>query len=137
VTAKSGSTIGFGHVERCGFGTNVGSIAYLEALKSHRGEHMKLTTALAVSMGIAALAACNKSPQENQADQIETNAENTADIIESNTENVADTLEANGQNAADAVREAGDNTADQVRAAGENRADAVRNSSDADGNSAH
>jgi|ERR1700754_4587498 hypothetical protein len=86
----------------------------------------KISTAFAVALGVAALAACNQSPQEQAADNIEANAENTADVIESNTENAADAVEANGQNAAD-----------EVRAAGENTADAVRNGADADGNSAN
>jgi hypothetical protein len=97
---------------------------------------MKITTTLAVAVGLMALAACNQSPQENRADQIEANAENTADIIETNTENVADTLETNADAAADATRAAGQNAADQTRAAGENAADRVRNAADADGNSA-
>ena len=86
----------------------------------------KISTALAVAAGVVALSACNQSPQEQAADNIEANAENTADIIESNTENAADMVEANGQNAAE-----------DVRAAGENAADEVRNGTDADGNSAN
>jgi hypothetical protein len=87
---------------------------------------MKLTTTLALAFGIAALAACNKSPQENAADQVEANTENTADMIEANGSNAAEAVEANTQNAAD-----------QVRAAGENTADQIRNGPDADGNSAN
>ena len=86
----------------------------------------KISTALAVAFGAAALAACNQSPQEQAADNIEANAENVADVIEENTENAADAVEANGENAADAVR-----------AEGENAADATRNGMDADGNSAN
>lgn len=86
----------------------------------------KISTAFAVALGAAALAACNQSPQEQAADNIEANAENVADVIEENTENAADVVEANGENAADAVR-----------AEGENTADAVREGTDADGNSAN
>ena len=94
---------------------------------SNREQAMKkISTAFAVALGAAALAACNQSPQEQAADNIEANAENTADMIESNTENAADMVEANGQNAAE-----------DVRAAGENAADEVRNGADADGNSAN
>ena len=75
----------------------------------------KITTAFAVALGAAALAACNQSPQEQAADNIEANAENVADTIEANAENAADT----------------------VRAEGENAADATRNGADADGNSAN
>ena len=86
----------------------------------------KISTAFAVALGAAALAACNQSPQEQAADNIEANAENVADVIEENTENAADAVEANGENAAEAVR-----------AEGENTADAVREGTDADGNSAN
>ena len=41
---------------------------------------MKITTTLAVAVGLLGLAACKQSPTENKADQIEANAENTADI---------------------------------------------------------
>ena len=40
---------------------------------------MKITTTLAVAVGLLGLAACKQSPTENKADQIEANAENTAD----------------------------------------------------------
>ena len=38
---------------------------------------MRLTTTLAVAAGLAALSACNQSPAENTADNIEANAEMT------------------------------------------------------------
>ncbi|MFL6752800.1 MAG: hypothetical protein ACJ8FL_06225 [Sphingomicrobium sp.] len=72
---------------------------------------MKIRTVLAIAVGLGSLAACNKSPQEQAADNIEANADNTADMIEDNTSNAADMVEANGQNAADEVRAAGDNQA--------------------------
>ena len=74
---------------------------------------MKTTTVLAIALGLAGLAACNKSAQEQTADNIEANAANAADNMQANAEN----------------------TADQVRNEGEQNADAVRNSADADGNS--
>ncbi len=86
----------------------------------------KISTAFAVALGAAAHAACNQSPQEQAADNIEANAENVADTIEANAENVTDTMQANAENAADTVR-----------AEGENAADATRNGADADGNSAN
>ena len=73
---------------------------------------MKLTTTLAIALGIGALAACNQSPQEEAADNIEANAENVADTIEANAENAADAIEANADNAADEVRAEGENAAD-------------------------
>ena len=75
----------------------------------------KISTAFAVALGAAALAACNQSPQEQAADNIEANAENVTDTMQANAENAADT----------------------VRAEGENAADATRNGADADGNSAN
>jgi hypothetical protein len=94
--------------------------------RRNREKLMKFTATLVTALAVGALAACNQSPQENKADQIEANAENTADALEANTENGADALEAAGQNAAGAIREQG-----------ENKADAVRNGADADGNSAN
>ena len=76
---------------------------------------MKAVTILAISLGIGALAACNNSPQEQKADNIEANADNSADMMQANAEN----------------------TADAVRNEGETKADEVRNGADADGNSAH
>jgi hypothetical protein len=91
-----------------------------------RGKFMKITTTIAVAVGLLGLAACKQSPTENKADQIEANAENTADTIEANADNMADNVQANAENRADAVRNAG-----------ETKADSVRNSADADGNSAN
>src|SRR3954464_10876161 len=83
---------------------------------NNRGKQpMKTTTILAIALGLGSLAACNKSPTEQTADNIEANAENTADTIEANADNAADTMQANAENAADAVRNAGDNQADAVR----------------------
>jgi hypothetical protein len=102
-----------------------GSERFAPAERPIRGKSMKIIMTIATAAGLAALAACNSSPQENKADNIEANAENTADMIESNASNAAENTEANAQNAADTVR-----------AEGEKKADAVRNSADADGNSA-
>lgn len=72
---------------------------------------MKIGTTLAIAVGLAALTACNKSPQENAADNIEANADNVADNITANAENVADNIQANAENRADAIRDSGDNAA--------------------------
>jgi len=77
---------------------------------------MKIKTALVIATGLVGLAACNSSPTEQKADNIEANAEATADNFEeaadnATTENGEDALE----NKADAVREAGDNAAEDVR----------------------
>ncbi len=87
---------------------------------------MKITTTLAIALGVTALTACNNSAKEQVADNIEANAENTADMIEENGDAMSDNMEANAQNTADAVREAG-----------EKNADMMRNGADADGNSAN
>jgi hypothetical protein len=91
-----------------------------------RGLIMKAITVLAVGLGLCALGACNKNPNEQAADNIEANYENTADTMEANVDNAADAMQANTENAADAVRNVGEEQADQVR-----------NSADADGNSAN
>jgi hypothetical protein len=84
-------------------------------LKISREMNVKKFTVLAVALGVGALAACNQSPREDAADNIEANAENVADNIEANADNAADNMEANADNAADATRDAGDAKADAVR----------------------
>ena len=87
----------------------------------------KISTAFAVALGAAALAACNQSPQEQAADNIEANAEIVADNLEEAADNATtEGAEDNLENAADAVE-----------ANGEAAADAVREGADADGNSAN
>lgn len=88
---------------------------------------MKLTTTLAIALGATALTACNQSPREEAADNIEANAEMTAD----NLEEAAD--DANSEAAEDTL----ENQADATREAGEEAADANRSGMDADGNSAN
>jgi hypothetical protein len=96
------------------------------ARTDNRGmQPMKTTTILAIALGLGSLAACNKNPQEQTADNIEANSENTADMIEANADNAADNMQANAEN-----------SADMVRNQGEQKADSVRNSADMDGNSA-
>lgn len=87
---------------------------------------MKTAIILTIALGAASLAACNKSPAEHAADNVEANYENVADNMEANVDNSADAMQANTQNAADAVRNEGEQKADQIR-----------NGADADGNSAH
>lgn len=86
---------------------------------------MKIITTFAVAVGIASLAACSQSPQEQAADNIEENAEVTADALEENAGDGGLTEDA-AENAAEAVREGG-----------EANADATRDGADADGNSAN
>ena len=75
---------------------------------------MKITTTLAVAIGLAALTGCNKTAPEQNADNIEANADAVADNMEANADAVADNIVANADNAADATRAAGDNAADAV-----------------------
>ncbi|GAA3998342.1 hypothetical protein [Sphingomonas humi] len=84
---------------------------------------LKLTM---VAAGIAALAACNNTPQEQKADNIEANAEATADNLEEAADNAT----------TEAREDSLENQADMVREKGEEKADATRTSADLDGNSA-
>jgi len=88
---------------------------------------VRKTTLLALAIGIGSLAACNQSPQEQKADNIEANAENTADNLE----------EAADNSTTEAGEASLENQADATRKAGEEKADATRNGADADGNSAN
>jgi hypothetical protein len=100
---------------------------FVTAVFTTRGKFMKITTTLAVAVGLAALAACNQSPREDAADNIEANAEMTAD----NLEEVAD------ETGHEAAEDALEKQADATREAGEENADATREGADADGNSAN
>jgi hypothetical protein len=85
------------------------------AVRQHREKRMKLTTTLAVAVGLAALAACKQTPQENAADNVEANAENVAENIEANASNVAENIQANADNAADNVQANAENAAEDIR----------------------
>ena len=97
------------------------------ALHSKQGNIMKLTHTFAIAIGLGALAACNQSPKEQAADNIEANAEMNADNLDAMADN------ATTENGEDAL----DNQAAATREAGEQNADAVRDGADADGNSAN
>ena len=79
-----------------------------------RGKTMKTTTVLAIALGLGSLAACNKSPQQQAADNYEANVDNSADMMEQNVDNSADQMTANADNAADAMKAAADNKADAM-----------------------
>ncbi|RYE69066.1 MAG: hypothetical protein EOO81_08845 [Oxalobacteraceae bacterium] len=77
---------------------------------------MKKVLAFGVATGLMALTACNSSPREQAADNIEANTEAVADNLEDAADNVSsDAAEANLENAADAVRATGQNQADDMR----------------------
>ncbi|EZP53376.1 MULTISPECIES: hypothetical protein [Sphingomonas] len=77
---------------------------------------MKKTVMVALAAGLVSLSACNSSPREQAADNIESNTEAVADNLE-------DAADATG-NAAAADRL--ENTADAVRATGQNQAEDMR-----------
>ncbi|RSV17344.1 hypothetical protein [Sphingomonas sp. ABOLG] len=77
---------------------------------------MKKTLVLALAAGLASLTACNSSPREHAADNIEANAESVADNLEDAADNVSnDAAEDRLENAADAVRATGENQAEDMR----------------------
>jgi hypothetical protein len=81
-----------------------------------QGNNMKVFLTIGAAVGLCALGACNQSPREEAADNIEANAEMQADNLEeaadnATTESGEDALE----NQADATREAGDNAAKDMR----------------------
>lgn len=77
---------------------------------------MKKMYVLAVAAGLASLTACNTSPREQAADNIEANAEAMADNLEDAADNAGSAAAADGlENQADAVRATGDNQATDLR----------------------
>jgi len=82
---------------------------------------MNKMTIAAVALGLSALAACSKSPEEAQADNIEANADNAADAFDAAADNTSNAAEAAVlENVADDLRDTGDNIAENVT---ENAAD--------------
>ena len=88
---------------------------------------MKTVLTIVAAVGLCSLSACNQSPQEDAADNIEANAEMTADNMEEMADNAT----------TEAAEDALENNADATREAGEEAADANRSGMDADGNSAN
>ncbi len=66
---------------------------------------MKITTALAVALGVGALAACQQAQQNNAAENTEMNAEITAPMEMNATEN----MEMNAGNATENAGNVGEN----------------------------
>ena len=81
-----------------------------------KGTEMKLIYQAAVAAGLLALAACNNTPAEQAADNIEENGEATAENITDTAENVAENITDTAENKADAVEDAAENKADAVEA---------------------
>ena len=76
---------------------------------------MKKLIVLGLAAGLASLTACNTSPREQAADNIEANSEAVADNMEDMTSNMSDNAAAAVQNEADQVRATGQNQAEDMR----------------------
>jgi hypothetical protein len=77
---------------------------------------MKKMIVLAAAAGLVSLSACNSSPREQAADNIEANSEAVADNLEEAADNAGtDDAEASLENKADAVRDTGQNQAEDMR----------------------
>lgn len=76
---------------------------------------MRKLVVFGLAAGLMSLGACNTSPREQAADN-----------IESNTEAVADNMEEMADNATPAMANAMENQADAVRATGQNQAEDMR-----------
>jgi uncharacterized lipoprotein len=76
---------------------------------------MRKLTIVAVAVGLGALSACSKSPEEAQADNIQANADNAAEAFEEAADNATnENVEAALENVADELRDTGDNIAESV-----------------------
>lgn len=77
---------------------------------------MKKIFVLGLAAGLASLTACNSTPREQAADNIEANAEATADNLEDAADNAGTSAAESGlENAADAARATGENQAEDMR----------------------
>lgn len=79
-------------------------------------DKIKKAFVVALAAGLVSLSACNSSPREQAADNIESNTEGVADNLEDAADNVGnDVSDARLENKADAVRAIGQNQADDMR----------------------
>ncbi|MBJ6122198.1 hypothetical protein [Sphingomonas mollis] len=77
---------------------------------------MKKMFVLGMAAGLVSLSACNSTPTEQAADNIEANSEAVADNLEEAADNATtETGEAALENRADAVRATGQNQAEDMR----------------------
>jgi hypothetical protein len=88
---------------------------------------MKSTTILAIALGVGALAACNKSPTEQAAENVESTYGNAAENVEATTSNAAEAIESNASNASSDVKAAGKNEASAIKNEGKQKANEIRN----------
>ena len=101
-----------------------------------RGKLMKTTTIVAMALAIGALGACKKSPNEQAAENVESNYSNAAANVEASTSNAAEAIQSNAENAASEVKAAGKNEAASIKNEGAEKAKEVRNSGAAATNNA-
>src|SRR6059058_5624038 len=87
---------------------------------------MKTTAILTIALGVGALSACNKSPTEQAAENVESQYGNAAENLEATTSNEASAIEANGDNASSEVKSAGENQAAQLKNEGKQKANAAQ-----------
>src|SRR5947209_1229070 len=104
------------------------------SFNDQRGTSMRLTRTLVVAAGLAALAACNKNTQNNEASQIEANGENQAENITATANNEAANITNQAENEASAIKNRAENKAEAVKNAAENKANAVKNEGNAAAN---
>ena len=78
---------------------------------------MKFSQLALVAVGVVALAACNRTPTQNAADNVRDAAQNQADALQNQASNMVDAA----QNRADALQ----NQASNITSAAENRADRI------------
>lgn len=77
---------------------------------------MKKMLVLSAVASLAVLSACNSSPREQAAENVEANAESTAENFESMADNATtEAGESALENQADAARALGDNKAEDLR----------------------
>ena len=106
-----------------------------ERRDNQRGKTMKTTIILAIALGVDSLAACNKSPNERAAQNVESNYGNAADNVEAGASIGGEAIEAYGENASSEIKATGKNKAATIRKEGKEKANAIRNQGNASGNS--
>lgn len=76
---------------------------------------MKKLIVMGLAAGLVSLAACNTSPREEAADNVEANTEAVADNMEDMADDMNGAGAATMENQADMVRDTGQNQAEDLR----------------------
>src|SRR5947208_14994355 len=84
------------------------------------GKRMKIRTSMIIVAGVLALAACKKSPADNNASAVESNANNQAENVTAAGENQAANIMNSAENKADAVKNEAKNEAADIKNEGKN-----------------